>query len=1587
MGQKVRIPTLGVIEFPDEFTQDDIKQKISDYRKRMDAEAAARGQVSDWAALERVNKKFNQKFYTLDEAQSYLEGEASKSQKKAKNLKRVDTALSVLQFGASAMDVSRHLEVGSQFAGAVSRDILEAVSGKDAPLGSLILEQRGWDNLNEYWESQRGIVPGPRARAFAAASGDKSLVQQYQEGLPQYPADQPSEEGGLNPFFQGVAQGIEESGPIAEGLLLQRAGLPMPLAYGSAMGADAYGKTGDPMEAAKGAALGAVVPSVGQAGRNMAGKMLSNLAEKAPALAGAKTAQRTIESTVSLGSIGVLMEGININAYRAATPEKRKEMLLRSMGSLVAFGPMEFRGVAGQPTRTQVMLGKKAPALELAYDIQKANKGLEALAASPEGMESIRRMADDYVFDAMNPEQIKVRGQKQASTPPEAAIIEAKTKKTIVPMEESEAVELKEQGIDPYKIEDVTKDPELAEAELLEHSGKQDITESSTPSAKSFPEKLESLPSGEMTMPRRIKAPDISGNEVVSIADIRKYLSESLDIPIRLRVGTEMSHKAGGTYYPKSETIRMKRINELPVIAHEVGHHLHYILFPGAKDAPMSPKASDFYKKFDHELMKLGAAGSGGSSMTKSKPEWYQRGEGVAEFFKFYMLDRADALAKAPDFTQYFERVLAHEHPEVWTIVNQARRDVTKYINQPAQAKVESIIDFGDRKQPSIGVRDYIETVKTAWVDQLRPIERAMENLKELPTDLDPYKLAINYTGGWRGKVEHSLEKGQLNYNGDTIGPSFRHIMENVESHKDFATYLVAKRTLELNARGKRTGVDIEDAKEVVSKLQPKYGESAEKFYKFHHNELKILEEAGIITAKERAKIIKDNQFYAPFHRAMESEGGVARHGKGFVDLSKGIKGFKGGDQTIVNPLETTIKNMYLFRDLAERNRVAKAFVDAVEGTRGGGRVADKVGFKRKQIEVNKEEVERYLKDMGLDKESVAEFSESAPEFKIWRSYNPTSTSDQIVGVWKNGKQQFYQIEDAELYRALKMQDSTHSGLLESFWFKGALTAPSRILRGGATLTPEFFARNPFRDQVAAAVYSKYGFVPFVDGFRGMLHALKKDDVYWDWVKSGGRYADFLAGDRKDITRKLSDYSNEPQVAEALKKWGNPLTTLQKFSELMEMSTRISEFRRAKQRGASDVEAANAAKDITLNFSRHGYYGKTYNSISAFYNAKVQDISKFAKEQKNNPIETNLKAMLYITTPSVLTWWLGKDDKEIQNLPEWRKNLFWNVNVRPLAEQAGVEMDDFVLSIPKPFMLGTLYGTSSEKALDYVYKDDKRAIAKFYEDLERSNPLPINPAAVVPKKAREAAGFYLTDDSVISWDNVPTGAKVMAELATNYDTFRRRSIESAGLQNLPQELRMGAQTSETAKALGSSLGVSPMKIDHAVRGIFAGLGKHGTDAIDYALIRSGLVDIPTPPKKMLREMPVLKAFSQSPYAANKQVQEFYRGAEKAEQTVAAIKQMGEHMLTKQQKDYFAENKNRLIYYTVPQSGGKNMIYYIAKGKEQLSLMNKAMTVVQKSKKLSAEEKQRQLIALSRKRNELAEKLVLLLYPADYKKIK
>ncbi len=86
----------------------------------------------------------------------------------------------------------------------------------------------------------------------------------------------------------------------------------------------------------------------------------------------------------------------------------------------------------------------------------------------------------------------------------------------------------------------------------------------------------EVLPNIEQrTLPRNIErdtvGPNLESGEPVSLADIRKLLGKALDIPFRWGVGRQ---RALGFFRPKEEVIRMKAMNDVPTIAHEVGPRL-----------------------------------------------------------------------------------------------------------------------------------------------------------------------------------------------------------------------------------------------------------------------------------------------------------------------------------------------------------------------------------------------------------------------------------------------------------------------------------------------------------------------------------------------------------------------------------------------------------------------------------------------------------------------------------------------------------------------------------------------------------------------------------------------------------------------------------------------------------------------------------------------------------------------------------------------------------------------------------------------------------------------------------------------------
>ena len=66
---------------------------------------------------------------------------------------------------------------------------------------------------------------------------------------------------------------------------------------------------------------------------------------------------------------------------------------------------------------------------------------------------------------------------------------------------------------------------------------------------------------------------------------------------------------------------------------------------------------------------------------------------------------------------------------------------------------------------------------------------------------------------------------------------------------------------------------------------------------------------------------------------------------------------------------------------------------------------------------------------------------------------------------------------------------------------------------------------------------------------------------------------------------------------------------------------------------------------------------------------------------------------------------------------------------------AGREGEGLVLSFPKPFLLGQIYGTSAERALDFAYDRDPNAVRKWFSGLMDQTPLNLTtllPTAIKP---------------------------------------------------------------------------------------------------------------------------------------------------------------------------------------------------------------------------------------------------------------
>lgn len=963
--------------------------------------------------------------------------------------------------------------------------------------------------------------------------------------------------------------------------------------------------------------------------------------------------------------------------------------------------------------------------------------------------------------------------------------------------------------------------------------------------------------------PRDIRPGTLEPKGTPSAGDIRRYFEKALDIPIRKKVGRR---SVLGMYHPLRETIRLKDgyFNDIRVFSHEIGHDIHEKLFPaktrkaGARDDFESRPA------VRKELYDLATERFGDAYAPEKRVS-----EGVAEFMHDWLNNPAIAAESAPQFFKLFTEQLG-KYPDVKHVLETGQKLIKQHYEAPAVERVRSFIksssDVWEKKNVAERMGDFVRKGLADWENELHPLWLAQKELKELGADTNFYDLAVNYKGGALGKAQYAVMDASIDLWGREIGPSLRQILAKVGSENldDFAAYLVSRRALTMDES--QSGIPLSDAKAVVDELGEKFERPARLLQNFQDQQLKLLYDSGFLTQQGYQKMKKANRNYVPFYRFREALTGTGgpNASQGFVNTANPVKRFRGSDREIMNPLESVIKNAFLFRDMAERNIIADSFVSALAGVQGSGRIAEPFFRRMQPTKLRPEEIKAVLRESGLaenlqvadgkggmrpaKRSEISRYLDKvvrdSPIYDIiWREADATDPQRGVFKVWQDGKPKYWQLDDPELYRALTLADSGEMRFLENFPLAKVLTAPARTLRAGAVLDPAFAAKNPMRDQYQAAVYSKNGYIPFVSAFqKGFFEILTNGKYYREWKRSGGRFADLTSVDRADM-EKLLEKASPGTLTGKIKTFSNPLEALRALSELTESMTRVAEYRLAREHGKSPMQAANESKEITLNFSRYGKYGKILNRIIPFFNAAVQDISRFAREYFNphNPhlAKSWIKALTFVSMPSVALWYLNKDDEEIQDLPKWRKNSFWNFRV-----------GDTIWSVPKPFLLGTVFANVPERILDFIY--DKN-----------------------PESVSESLGAFF--DAVNPF-GLPTAISVPSSAAANYNPFLGSDIEGLALQGIVPSQRSNANTSTTAMALTDLLSragmeVSPVVLDYGVQGFTGGLGRLALAGTDAAL--EAAFDLPERPDGGWKRSHVVRAFNVNPLASNRHVGDFY----------------------------------------------------------------------------------------------------------------
>jgi len=495
--------------------------------------------------------------------------------------------------------------------------------------------------------------------------------------------------------------------------------------------------------------------------------------------------------------------------------------------------------------------------------------------------------------------------------------------------------------------------------------------------------------------------------------------------------------------------------------------------------------------------------------------------------------------------------------------------------------------------------------------------------------------------------------------------------------------------------------------------------------------------------------------------------------------------------------------------------------------------------------------------------------------------------------VWymKDGKKAVYKVSDPYILTAISALE--YAGLRGPAM--DALSSFKHWLTIGVTASPFFKIRNLIRDSMQAVATADLSYNVLGNVSKGYKLTHRERQEYVSAMAGGGliRFGTMLESNEAARTRQLIKQGakdehildNESKVRAFYDKYLEPaVSAYNELGNRGEEINRMALYDRMIRKGVGHAEASLAARDL-LDFSMRGSWTgiRFLTQVVPFMNARAQGLYKLGRSAKEDP--ARFATVLGATALFSVALMAGyADDDDWKKREDWDRDNYWWFKLGGVA-----------FRIPKPFEIGAI-ATLAERGAELMTSDE-----------------------MTGRRFMNRLGAVLSDN--LSMNPIPQLAKPLIDIYANVDSFTGRPIESMGMERLAPDYRFRQSTSMPARAAstaGNALTgghfLSPVQVDHLVRGYFSWLGSFVVGSADM-LARSASSE-PSRPASDYWKVATGGLVSETEGAPSRYVTQMYDQAKIIEEAYGTWKEMIKEGKSVEAKDYFTENRDVIGKYRV-----------------------------------------------------------------------